>query len=300
MASSRHAALLWLTLLLGSAAEPARADGSLPAAVQSVRNELRDGNVEQAIEAGEAAVESLAQDARAWFWLGRAYAQQAMRAGMLSKPKWAGKTREAYEQAVALDPSHLDARFDLMQYYVMAPGFLGGDADKAQAQATAMRQQDPMMGKLAEALLAQHDDRPADAERAYRDALALAPEHPRAQVSLAMFLQRDPPRWDEIEQLWTQALARKPDDLLASYQLGRFAALTGRELDRGLAHIDRYLADPGYRSEYSSTAAAHWRRGQILERSGRRAEALAAFGEAVRLQPSLEPAQKDLERLRDG
>lgn len=299
MALSPHAALLWLTLLLGAASEPAQAQATLPAAVESVRKQLRDGNIDQAIEAGEAAVETLERNAHAWFWLGRAYAQQAMRAGMLSKPKWAGKTREAYEQAVALDPTHLDARFDLMQYYVMAPGFLGGGADKAQAQASALRQQDPMMGKLAEAVLAQHDDRPADAERAYRDALALAPAHPRAQVSLSMYLQRDPPRWDEVETLWTQVLAKNPDDLLAHYQLARVAALSGKDPAAGLAHMDRYLADPAYRSEYTSIAGAQWRRGQLLEKLGRRDEALAAYGEAVRLQPSLEPAQADLERLRD-
>jgi tetratricopeptide (TPR) repeat protein len=299
MALSPHAALLWLTLLLGAAVEPVQAQVALPEAVDAVRKQLREGKIEQAIESGEAAVESLKQDARAWFWLGRAYAQQAMRAGMLSKPKWAGKTREAYEQAVALDPSHLDARFDLMQYYVMAPGFLGGDTDKAQAQATALRQQDPMMGKLAEAVLAQHDDRPADAERAYRDALALAPGQPRARVSLAAFLQSDPPRWDEVAALWSDALAKNPDDLLAHYQLARVAALSGRGLEAGLAHIDRYLANPAFTSEYTSTAAAHWRRGLILEKLGRRDDALAAYGVAVRLQPTLQGAQDDLERLRD-
>jgi tetratricopeptide (TPR) repeat protein len=299
MALSKHAALLWLTLLLGAAVEPAQAQVVLPAPVDAVRKQLREGNIEQAIEAGESAVDTLKQDAHAWFWLGRAYAQQAMRAGLLSKPKWAGKTREAYEQAVALDPTHMDARFDLMQYYVMAPGFLGGDADKAQAQAVALRQQDPMMGKLAEAVLAQHDDRPADAERAYRDALALAPDHPRARVSLASFLQQEPPRWEEVEAIWQQALAKNPDDLLAHYQLARAAALTGRGLDAGLAHIDRYIADPGFTSEYTSLAAAHWRRGLILEKLGRRDDALAAYDEAVKLQPTLTGAQEDLERLRD-
>ena len=299
MTLSPQAALLWLTLLLGATVEPVQAQVVLPAAVESVRKQLRDGNIDQAIEAGEAAVESLEKNAHAWFWLGRAYAQQAMRVGMLSKPKWAGKTREAYEQAVALDPSHMDARFDLMQYYVVAPGFLGGDTDKALEQATRLRQQDPMMGKLAEAMLAFHDDRPADAERAYRDALALAPANPRAQVSLSMYLQNDPPRWDEVEALWTQVLAKNPDDLLAHYQIARVAALTGRKLESGLEHIDRYLADPAYTSEYTSMAAAHWRRGLILEKLGRRDDALAAYGEAVRLQPSLKAAQEDLERLRD-
>jgi tetratricopeptide (TPR) repeat protein len=279
MPLSRHAALLWLSLALGAAA-PAHAQVSLPAPVESVRLQLRQGNVDAAIEAGEKAVAALERDAQAWFWLGRAYAQQALRVGMLSKPKWAGKTREAYERAVALDPGHLDARFDLLQYYAVAPGFLGGGRDKADAQAATLRQRDPVVGKLAEAYLAQQDDKPELAERAYRDALGLAPDSARARVALNLYLQRDS-RWDEMAGLWREVLARTPDDALAHYQ-----------------HLQRYFGLGG-ESEYMTPAAAHWRRGQILEKLGRPQEALPAYAEAVRLDASLLPARESLERLQE-
>jgi tetratricopeptide (TPR) repeat protein len=297
MPMSRHSTLLWLGLLLGSAAAPVAAETVLPEPVQAVRKQLRDGKIDAAIQAGEAAVETLAKDAQAWFWLGRAYAQQAMRVGMLSKPKWAGKTRAAYEQAVALDPEHLDARFDLMQYYAMAPGFLGGGRDKADAQASTLRGQDPVMGKLADAMLAQYDDKPEAAERAYRDAVALAPDSARARVSLSMHLQRGS-RWDESGQLWQQSLARDPDDALAHYQLGRLAAVSGTQLEAGLEHIQRYFALGG-EDDYMGVGAGHWRRGQILEKLGRRDDARAAYAEAVRVNPALQPARDDLERLED-
>jgi tetratricopeptide (TPR) repeat protein len=292
---TRQAGLLWLAMVLGSAHAVA-ADTVLADSVQAIRTPLSRGDIEAAIAAGERAIEARAQDAQAWFWLGRAYAQQAMRAGLLSKPKWAGKTRDAYQQAVTLDPEHLDARHDLMQYYVMAPGILGGDSDKALEQQREIARRDAVMGKLASATLAQHDDRSKEAETLAREALALDPARARSRISLSLLLAGDE-RWAEIRTLWDEVLARDPEDRLAHYQLGRLAAISGEQPDAGLAHIDRYLAAPE-QSDYMSEAGGHWRRGQLLEKLGRRDEALQAYERAVALQPTLEPAKKDLERLR--
>jgi tetratricopeptide (TPR) repeat protein len=297
---SRHrtSTLLWLALVLGATSVPLRAEIQLAAAVEEVRSRLRDGKVDAAIEAGEAAVERLADDSHAWLWLGRAYGQQAMAASLLAKPKWAGRTRDAFEKAVALDAGNLDARFDLMQYYVMAPGFMGGGRDKADAQASALRERDAVMGKLADAVLADVDEQPTQAEQALREALRLDPASARARVTLSARLQRQE-RWDESRSLWRERLTAAPDDALAQYQLGRLAAVSGEELDAGLLHLDAYLRT-GVVSEYVMPAGAHWRRGQILEKLGRRDEALQAYEEALRLQPTLAPAQADLDRLRQA
>ena len=45
-------------------------------------------------------------------------------------------------------------------------------------------------------------------------------------------------------------------------------------------------------------AAARWRLGQALEKQGKRAEALAEVDAAVKLDPKLGNAKKDLKRLR--
>jgi tetratricopeptide (TPR) repeat protein len=47
-----------------------------------------------------------------------------------------------------------------------------------------------------------------------------------------------------------------------------------------------------------SMAAAHWRRGQILEKLGRKDEAVASITKAVSMDQRLEDAKKDLERLK--
>jgi tetratricopeptide (TPR) repeat protein len=59
-------------------------------------------------------------------------------------------------------------------------------------------------------------------------------------------------------------------------------------------------AEAEYRRAVSlapENGSAHWRLGRVLERGGRKDEAKASYKEAVRLDPTLEGAKKDLERL---
>ena len=99
--------------------------------------------------------------------------------------------------------------------------------------------------------------------------------------------------------LWDEVLARKPDDALAHYQLGRLSAVSGETLEAGLEHLAVYLANP-QRSDAMNPAGAHWRRALILDRLGRTRDAIAAIEEALRLQPDFPEAQAVLDRLRDA
>jgi cytochrome c-type biogenesis protein CcmH/NrfG len=182
-----------------------------------------------------------------------------------------------------------------MQYYLIAPGFMGGGRDKADAQLDLLRRQDSVMGKLGDALVADHDKRPEQAERNMREALGLDPDSDRARIALSMRLQREQ-RWSESQVLWEDRLSSDQAHALARYQLGRLAAVSGENLEAGLAHLDGYLHS-GATSEYMMPAGAHWRRGQILEKLGRRDEAIVAYSEALRLQPNLMPAKSDLARI---
>jgi hypothetical protein len=46
------------------------------------------------------------------------------------------------------------------------------------------------------------------------------------------------------------------------------------------------------------SGAAHWRLGLVFEKRGQNAEAIREIELAVKLQPQLEPAKKDLKRLK--
>lgn len=92
-------------------------------------------------------------------------------------------------------------------------------------------------------------------------------------------------------------LAARPGDLGALYQLGRSAALSGTQLERGEAALRAYLERPR-RPELPSHVGAHWRLGQILLARGDREGARREFEEALRLDPKNVDARKALEGLK--
>lgn len=89
------------------------------------------GRYDKAAAAFEKAAAIDPEDDRYAYWLGKACGRVAERAGPLSALKWAGRTRDALERAVELNPDNRDAVASLADYYEQAPGFLGGDAAKA-------------------------------------------------------------------------------------------------------------------------------------------------------------------------
>jgi len=286
---------LLLAALLGIAAS-STALASTDAALAELRQLLGSNQIEAAVKAGEKAVESYPDDARLWVWLGRAYGRRALEANLLARAGWAGKTRDAWEKAVELDPNNLDARFDLIQYYLQAPAMLGGGVDKAKAQAEAITQMNAAHGKIALGSIAMTQKDKAGAEAAWREAIGLAPTDPRARNAWSSFLSREE-RWDELLAFWNEQAAAYPDESIVQFQLGRASAVSGRNLEQGLAAFDRFLTMPKPAEDLLVNGAAEWRRGQVLEKLGRTDDALAAYQAAVDANSMLPDAKKDLERL---
>jgi cytochrome c-type biogenesis protein CcmH/NrfG len=75
-------------------------------------------------------------------WLAHVYGEKADRASFLTAVGLARKTREELERAVQLDPGDIDARVDLAEFYIEAPGLVGGGEDKARAEAKQLGAKD--------------------------------------------------------------------------------------------------------------------------------------------------------------
>ena len=74
-------------------------------------------------------------NSRFHLWLGRVLGEKADRANSLSAAVLAGKVRGEFERAVQLNPKDVDARLDLAEFYIEAPGIVGGGEQKAREQA---------------------------------------------------------------------------------------------------------------------------------------------------------------------
>jgi tetratricopeptide (TPR) repeat protein len=199
-------------------------------------------------------------DARLQNALGDAYGMAAQNAPFLSKFEWARKCRAAYERAVQLDPRNPNYRWSLIGYYQLAPRLVGGGMEKAYAEAAEIRRLDAMIGRIAFATLFL-------AERRHAEAFAL---------------------FDEV-------LSDHPDDFLALYHVGRCAAISGEELERGRLALGRCLELVPPRGDGMPTySSVHFRLGNILEHQGEREAAAREYAAATAKNPDFRPAKMAL------
>ncbi|MBL9214053.1 MAG: tetratricopeptide repeat protein [Opitutaceae bacterium] len=240
-----------------AAADPANADVHFYLG----RLALQRDDHEEARRHLERAVALAPTNSRMQHRLGDAYGRAAQKAGLFAKLGWAAKCLAAYERAVALDPANVDARFSLMGFYLQAPALAGGSPEKALAQAAAIKELD-----------------------SYRGALAAASAHAASQ------------RFDLAFAEYEAALRIRPGDYAALFQLGRLAAVSGQQADRGLAALRACLAQPTPEGQ-PGHAQAQWRLGAILERQGDAAGARAAYEAARQLDPGFAPAAESLRAL---
>jgi tetratricopeptide (TPR) repeat protein len=143
-------------------------------------------------------------------WLGRAWGRRAETSSVFTAPGYASKARQYLEKSVQLNPNSLDAQSDLFEYYLDAPGFLGGGIDKAQTTAAQMSRISPAEGQWAEAKLAEKRKESRSAEAHLRRAVELAPQQVGKIIELARFLTKQG-RYTEAEQSFARAEQVAPD-----------------------------------------------------------------------------------------
>jgi tetratricopeptide (TPR) repeat protein len=313
---SRLAALLIFLALL-TPASPAAANP---------KELLAAGRVDEAVESLQQTIDHSPQDAesynllcRAWFmeeawdrsisacerataldpknsyyflWLGRAYGEKADRAGWFAAAGLAGKVRQSFERAVQLDPTNWQARTDLAEYYLEAPGIVGGGKDKAQAQADALMSLNPAMAHWVAGRIAQKEKDMVAAERENRAAVAVG-NGCRAWFDLASFLRRMN-RLDEMQETLTHLESCTVDRADALLDAAGLLLRTGRDYPLAVRLLERYLAAP---VEEGPAFKAHDVLGQIFERQGDRKAAAEQFRAALSLFRSYARAQEDLNRL---
>ena len=179
-------------------------------------------------------------------WLGRTYGRRAERATgfrALGAFSLARKCRESFEQAIAIDPKHLAALQSLFDYYLNAPGIVGGGDDKAEALIPKMQAANPAAAQRARASLHEKREEHADAEAALRKAIELEPAEIGHRLSLASFLARRG-RHADSDKLFAEALAEKPDSPEVWYSRAKALIRSERHPDEAKDLLERYLKTP--------------------------------------------------------
>jgi tetratricopeptide (TPR) repeat protein len=176
-----------------------------------------------------------------FLWLGRGYGRRAETSGPLTAPGHATKAHRYFEKSVELDPKNLDALADLFDYYLDAPGFLGGGADKAQALVSRIAAINPAEGYAAQAKLAEKHKEYGTAEMELRRAAAAAPRQIGKLIELARLLARQG-RYQESDKTIETAEKISPDSPRLIFAKADLLIQSKRNLEEARKLLQRYLA----------------------------------------------------------
>lgn len=298
------------------------------------RVKLAFNSPDEALALAEKAVTLDPKSADAHYQLASVCGSMAQRAGKLKAFSLARRLRKEAEQALAIDPGHLDARETLMQFYSLAPGIVGGDDKKAAAMAEEITKVDRARGLLAQAELAARAKKPQGAAALYDQAVEADPSSYGARMTLARYLSDDGrkqydqaekharaaiaidpgraggysmlaalhvlrERWTDLDAILAESERQVPGNLIPHYTAARTLIVASKDLPRAERYLRQYLAHEP-EGGAPSPAHAHWRLGNALEKQGRNPEAVKELEASLAINPQLDEAKKDLKRLKRG
>jgi len=299
---------------------------SLSALADSPQDMLQAGRVDDAINALNAQISSSPHDAlaihqlcRAYFqyedwdraegrckkavemqpnnsgfhrWLGRVYGEKAERATL--PLGLAIKTRDEFRRAAELDPTDPYAGVDVAEFYVEAPGFMGGGTDKAREQAKIIGKVNPGQEHWVYARIAEKNkDFPA-AEHEYRQMIEASKGDAEAWLNLGFFY-RNRKRYDEMEQAFVKMNQAPMPHKEVLFEAANSLYRTDRSFTFAIELLKRYLSDGPV--EEAPAFKAHCLLGQLLEKQGDKTAAAAEYRAGVALARNYEPCRQGLKRV---
>ena len=260
------------------------------------RAAMQRGDYETAANLFEKAVAQNPNSSDAHEHLAEAYGSLAQKANIFKQASLASKTHHEFARAAELDPNNLDARMGLIEFYMLAPGFMGGDEKKAVQEANEIKRRDSMRGHQAFAYIYGRQKKPDLARKEYLDAVREEPNSPKSHYLLGIsFLQADK-NYKSAAEEFEMAVKLDPAFMPGWFQIGHMAALSGANLQHGEEALQKYLAYTPKPDEPQHYRAYFWL-GGIYEKQGKRAEARQSYAQSLRINPRQPDVAEALKKI---
>lgn len=250
---------------------------------------------DDAVHACERALALQPDNSNYHMWMGRADGEKAEHSNFFTAARMVGRIRREFERAVELDGSNVEARANLAEFYIEAPGFMGGSPDKARIQAEKIAALDAPVSMWVLARLAEQNDNREDAERYYRAAIEASHGSAGTWVDLASFFRRTK-RYEEMEKAIQQSLAAEHKRSTDLFDAASLLLRTGRNFPLAAQLLRQYLASNAP-AEDAPVFQAHYLLGSVLEKQGDAHAAAAEYQAALALAADFKPAKDGLKRL---
>jgi len=250
-------------------------------------------NWDAAVKSCQKAVSLQPSNSEFHLWLGRAYGEKASHASFFSAAGLAKKVRNEFETAVRLNSGNLEARADLAQFYVEAPGLVGGGKDKAEAQARELATLDPPEAEMIQAWIAEKNKDLPGAEGHLRAAIDLSKGRAGTWLALAEFYRRTS-HADKMQDALEHAVSANNHNHVLM-QAAEILTRSKRNPSQAIELLRQYLSNPTV--EDAPAFKAHYLLGTIYEQEGYMTAAAQEYRQALALAKGYTLAQIALNRI---
>ncbi|NAS30991.1 tetratricopeptide repeat protein [Flavobacteriaceae bacterium R38] len=252
---------------------------------------LEDKKHDQVIELLSSQKNDFKSNAQYFYLTGSAYIDKLqVTDNFFKKGTLASKAKSALLKAIELQPSHIDARVRLSNYYLNAPVIAGGSNTKAKQQATEIMKYDQKRGRMLLASIHYNKKDFKAAEKEYLSIYKIAPEDERIRYLLSN-IYFEMKQYDKAFNYCKQSINKFPDYLTGHYQYGRIASVAKKNIDQGIAYLNHFLE----KSPADGQPKKHWayyRLALLKKEQGKTVASQQALKKALELYPDFSQAKK--------
>ncbi len=220
---------------------------------------------------------------------GGALGMKALNVSKLRAVGIIGDVKEAFLTAAALDPTHIDTRWALVELYMQLPGIIGGSKSKSLKYANELEALSKVDGYLAKGYIYEYDDEPELAEDYYKKAIKVGGSL-TCYDKLTHLYEKEEQPYKAIANIEASGEVHQRNAM--HYQIGKVCAEYNLELEKGekclLTYIENYSARDGV-----PKAWAYYRLAQIQKNKKKKSEALEWINKAIASLPDVKAFRKE-------
>ena len=257
---------------------------------------LKTRDWDNAVQEIEKTTQLQPDNAKNHLWLGRAWGARAAHSFFVKGIKLAGRVLKEFETARKLSPENLEVRFDLLDFYLNAPGIVGGGRDKASAEVQAIAKLDPRKGYNARAQVFIKDKKWDLAKKELIQATINYPSDADAHKDVAEFLldRRD---FGGALQYAKEALALDNDSKRTRLIVAAAGIQLRTDLDSSAKTLTNLASGPLSDDDPPFEEVYFWL-GEYYLAKGDKQKAREALASAIAFNPEYDKAKENISKLR--